>query len=178
MKRILIVVDMQNDFTTGVLGNAECVAAIEPVKRLISEGIYDRIYVTLDTHQKDYLNTQEGRKLPVEHCIEGTAGWEITPVVQKELDKVEKVVYIKKPTFGSMELASAVSNDFAEDEELRVDMCGVCTGICVISNAMLIKAARPEADIHIFANACACVTPESHKTALAAMSMCQMSIEE
>ena len=163
MKRILVVVDMQNDFTTGPLGNAECAAVIPKVAEVIKTGVYDRIIFTQDTHQSNYLDTQEGKRLPVVHCIEGTAGWEIAPV-------------ICKPAFGSVQLGECLKQ-YCGDAEAQIDFCGVCTGICVISNVMIAKAFVPEARVCVIEKACACVTPESHRTAIEAMKTCQVDIQ-
>lgn len=172
--KVLVVVDMQNDFLTGALGNKECEATIPEVVKAIESG-YDKIFVTQDTHHENYMSTQEGRKLPVVHCIENTEGWEINPVVVEALNKNE-ATYICKPTFGSVTLGEYVHELSTEDEELTIDFVGVCTGICVISNAMIAKAEAPEATIRVIEKACACVTPESHKTAIEAMKLCQIEI--
>ena len=169
MKELLIVVDMQNDFVTGVLGSAEARAVLPKLKQKIdgARTAGKTIVFTRDTHGADYLSTQEGRNLPVPHCIRGTEGWQIVEGLCLKGDRV-----FDKPTFGSLSLA-----EFIRDGEFgRVEFVGVCTGICVISNAMLCKAAFPEANIVIDAALCACVTPESHDTALNAMRLCQMEI--
>lgn len=179
MKKILVVVDMQNDFITGPLGNGECRAVVPKVVDLIKNGKYDRVIYTADTHNEEYLKTNEGKHLPVEHCIRGTKGWEIVPEI-RELHKEEDSanVFLKR-TFGSLGLAGYLEEAWEEEiitEDTQIDFCGVCTGICVISNAMLTKAAVPEANIRVIADACACVTPESHERALAAMEMCHIEI--
>lgn len=179
-KKILVVVDMQNDFTTGCLGNEECKAAIDGVKEVINEGEYDEYIFTLDTHSENYMDTMEGSKLPVPHCIKGTEGHAIVEgldAVAKE--KSDKVTYFEKITFGSTGLAEYFAKNVAGDnygKDVQIDFVGVCTGICVISNVMLTKAVCPEATIRVLAKGCACVTPDSHKTALDAMAMCHIDI--
>lgn len=173
MKKILVVVDMQNDFTTGPLGNAQCTAVIPEVVSAIQNGAYDQIIFTKDTHQENYLQTQEGQKLPVPHCIEGTNGWEIVPEVWNAASGKETDV-ICKPAFGSVALGEKLLA--YHKEPLEIDFCGVCTGICVISNVMIAKAFVPEAKVCVIEPACACVTPHSHQTAIEAMKNCQVEI--
>ena len=164
----LIVVDMQNDFIDGALGSAEAVAILPHVKAKI-ENFDGKILFTRDTHETNYLTTQEGRNLPVEHCIKGTDGWQIHP----ELELLRKTEAIDKPTFGSTALVHLLQR--AQDLE-SVELIGLCTDICVISNAMLIKAAFPEIPVTVDAKCCAGVTPASHKNALDAMKMCQIKV--
>lgn len=168
MKKLLVVVDMQNDFVTGSLGSVEAQAILPTVKALVEEKrrAGTDIVFTRDTHGKDYLSTQEGKNLPVEHCVKGTDGWQIVD----GLHQGERV--FDKPTFGSVALAEYVKEK-AYDEILLV---GVCTDICVISNAFLIKAYVPEALVQIQASACAGVTKESHERALASAKTCQIQI--
>ena len=179
-KKILVVVDMQNDFTTGCLGNAECIAAINGVKAVINEGEYDEYIFTLDTHGDNYMDTMEGAKLPVPHCIKGTEGHAIAAGLDSlAKEKSDKVTYFEKITFGSTGLAEYLAKNVAGDnygKDVQIDFVGVCTGICVISNVMLTKAVCPEATIRVLAKGCACVTPDSHKTALDAMAMCHIDI--
>lgn len=168
--KLLVVVDMQNDFITGSLGTQEATEIVEAVKKKI-EGYREnggQVVFTRDTHETDYMETQEGKRLPVMHCIRGTEGWEITSVLPVEADKV-----INKPTFGSMELAEYVKG---LDGLEGVELVGLCTDICVISNALLLKAAMPEVRISVDASCCAGVTPGSHKNALEAMKMCQIEV--
>lgn len=175
-KQILIVVDMQKDFTSGVLGNPECEATVKEVVGVIKLNDWDEIYLTKDTHQKNYLKTQEGKNLPVEHCIEFTDGWKIREEILDAIGNKNATIIIK-PTFGSLFLGNVLRQKyFREQEKIEITIVGVCTGICVISNAMIIKAALPEAKINIIEKACACVTPESHKNAIEAMKMCQINI--
>lgn len=180
MRKILVVVDMQNDFTTGPLGNKECAAVIPEVVSAIQSGTYERILFTKDTHQSDYLRTQEGKRLPVPHCIEGTNGWEIVSSITDAAEGKETEV-ICKPSFGSVLLGERLKkySEVAEkpaDAEMEIDFCGVCTGICVISNVMIAKAFVPEAKVCVIEKACACVTPQSHQTAIEAMKTCQVDM--
>jgi nicotinamidase-related amidase len=167
MKHTLIVVDMQNDFINGTLGTDEAQAIVENVKRKIAdcrERGYEIIF-TRDTHQDDYLNTNEGKYLPVEHCIEGTEGWKIAEGLE-----VPDAIYINKSSFGFMDWKSYHLED--------VEIVGLCTDICVASNALIIKAAYPEIKVCVDARCCAGVTPESHEAALATMKMCQVEVIE
>lgn len=165
MKKTLIVVDMQKDFIDGSLGTKEAVAIVENVKRKIAEYQKngDEIIFTRDTHQADYLKTNEGRHLPVEHCIKGTEGWKI----QEGLE-VPGAIYIDKPTFGYLNW-----KDYNLEE---VELVGLCTDICVVSNALIIKAVYPEIKVVVDASCCAGVTPESHAAALTTMKMCQVEV--
>lgn len=170
---ILIVVDMQNDFIDGALGTAEAVAIVPAVKSKI-ENFDGRVLFTRDTHEADYLETQEGRNLPVEHCIKDTDGWQISPV----LEALRKETPVDKPTFGSVALGQLLkAYDTYEEKIESITLIGLCTDICVISNAMIIKAFLPETPVIVDAACCAGVTPESHENALKAMSMCQIKIE-
>ena len=172
MRKILVVVDMQNDFIDGALGTPEAVAIVENVKARIREYDQADIFVTMDTHKPEYLETQEGRNLPVEHCIKGTKGWALEKTVQTALG--EDAILVEKVTFGAADLPKIIGKR-RKIEEFQI--IGVCTDICVISNAMILKAAFPEVPVKIIAGCCAGVTPESHETALAAMRACQMEIE-
>lgn len=177
MKKILIVVDMQYDFITGPLGNKECEASVPQVVKVINEGNYDQIIMTRDTHQPNYLETREGKNLPVVHCIENTPGWEIVDEVKAavEASGCLDVKVINKPSFGSTLLGDLLLDSYNKDD-IHIDFCGVCTGICVISNAMIAKAKCPEAEISVIEKACACVTPDSHNTAIEAMKLCQIEM--
>ena len=179
-KKILVVVDMQNDFTTGCLGNAECIAAIDGVKEVLASEVYDEYIFTLDTHGENYMDTMEGSKLPVSHCIKGTEGHAVVEgLIDLAKEKSDKVTCFEKITFGSTGLAEYFAKNVAGDnygKDVQIDFVGVCTGICGISNVMLTKAVCPEATIRVIAKACACVTPDSHKTALDAMAMCHIEI--
>lgn len=170
--KVLVVVDMQNDFIDGALGTPEAQAILPAVKKKIAE--FDgRVLFTRDTHAADYLSTQEGKRLPVEHCIKESAGWQISP----ELDALRKEQPIDKPTFGSVALGQLLkAYDTYEKSIESITLIGLCTDICVISNALLLKAFLPETPIIVDAACCAGVTPESHENALNAMEMCQIEI--
>lgn len=171
MKKILIVVDMQNDFIDGALGTKEAVAIVPKVEKKI-RNFDGEVFFTRDTHEAYYLETQEGKKLPVKHCIRDTEGWQI----RKELDILRKTEPIDKETFGSTDLAGELVM-LNEDQGIEsITLVGLCTDICVISNALLIKASLPEVPIYVDATCCAGVTPESHENALKAMEMCQVKI--
>lgn len=169
--RALIVVDMQNDFINGSLGSKEAEAIVGKVKNKIEEyrKNNDIVIFTRDTHDENYLETQEGKNLPVKHCIENTKGWEIS----EELNTDNSLI-INKPTFGSFELVDKLKNNYEEFDE--IELVGLCTDICVISNALLLKAAFLNTIIKIDASCCAGVTIESHKNALEAMKMCQIKV--
>lgn len=183
MKNVLIVVDMQNDFIDCALGTKEAQAIVPNVKKKIEEykARGDKIVFTRDTHQDNYLETNEGKHLPVKHCIENTEGWEI----YKELNAYEYADHIiNKPTFGYVDwvwyLSEFYFNDEAdkEDEIMPdvIEICGLCTDICVVSNALILKALYPDAEIIVDASCCAGVTPESHQAALTTMKMCQINV--
>jgi len=172
MRKILVVVDMQNDFIDGALGTKEAVRIVDSVIKKIKEYDIKDIYATRDTHGTDYLSTQEGKNLPVEHCIKGTKGWEIRNEIAELL---KDAVIVDKPTFGSIELADLLSKA-NEKEELEIELVGLCTDICVVSNALLLKAKMPEVKISVDETCCAGVTVESHKAALETMKMCQISV--
>ena len=174
--KILIVIDMQNDFLTGALRNEEGIKIIPGVIAKINEYHQnnDLIIATRDTHKENYLSTQEGINLPVIHCIKGTLGWEIEDQIATALGEVK--IFDKK-TFGSKELGFYLKEHYGHiQEELEIELVGVCTDICVISNAMVIKANLPEARISVYSSLCAGVTIESHNNALKAMEMCQIRI--
>ena len=193
--KVLIVVDMQYDFIDGALGTKEAQAIVPNVAAAIRNADENTIILfTKDTHTTDYLNTLEGKKLPVEHCIKGSHGWLIHDEVclaygdtygkAKRPEEIIPVGYfddkaiatIEKPTFGSIDLQNML---YAIDDATpitNITLMGLCTGICVMSNAILAKATLPEVEVNVVADCCACVTPESHKTALDAMKMCQINI--
>ena len=178
MKRILIVVDMQTDFVDGALGTPEAVAILPAVADKIKTYAADPdgvIFVTYDTHTEDYMNTSEGKHLPVPHCIKGTEGWELHPAVTAALEGVDYTP-LEKPTFGSVELPALVAQA-ANGEDFAVELVGLCTDICVVSNTLLLKAHYPEIPISVDASCCAGVTPESHEAALQTMGMCQVEIK-
>ncbi len=164
----LIVVDMQNDFITGSLGSKMAEAIVPEVAKKV-KNFDGEIIFTRDTHSQNYLETSEGKKLPVVHCVKDTAGWEICNELKPFADKV-----VDKITFGSLELAQIVK-DICPNPE-RIELCGLCTDICVISNAMILKSAFPETDITVDSKCCAGVTEESHTNALGAMKSVQINI--
>lgn len=172
MQNILVVVDMQNDFIDGALGTPEAVAivpkVVEKIKKFDGTVLYTR-----DTHTSNYLETQEGRNLPVEHCIMGTIGWEIRP----EIEALRKTEAIDKVTFGSSELPEKLRMVNDIERIGSITFVGLCTDICVISNVMVTKAFLPEVPVIVDAACCAGVTPESHKNALEAMKVCQVKVE-
>ncbi len=173
--KYLIIVDMQNDFITGSLGTKEAQAILPAVIRK-AQCFEGEIIFTRDTHTADYLNTQEGKNLPVVHCIEDTWGWQIADGL-KELAEEKNCRIFDKPTFGSVELAQALALENEKNPIAEIELCGLCTDICVISNAFLIKAWMPEVPVSVDASCCAGVTPESHVNALAAMKMCQVAVK-
>ncbi|MBE5803057.1 MAG: cysteine hydrolase [Clostridiales bacterium] len=174
-KNILIVVDMQNDFIDGALGTAEAQAIVEPaIDRILACG--ERGYTliaTLDTHLDDYLDTPEGKKLPVPHCVKGTQGWQINAGVQRALGDC---ILVEKPTFGSTALPGVIAREAADADRVTIELLGLCTDICVVSNALLLKANFPEADIAVHAACCAGVTPAKHLAALETMRSCQIDV--
>lgn len=171
MQKILVVVDMQNDFIDGALGTPEAVGIVPDVADKI-KNFDGTILYTRDTHEENYMETQEGKNLPVPHCIRGTFGWEIREELQKDGAKV-----VDKPTFGSALLGDELAKMNAEEEIESITLIGLCTDICVISNAFVIKAFLPETPIIVDAKCCAGVTPESHTRALEAMKVCQIKVE-
>lgn len=173
MKKFLIAVDMQKDFIDGVLGTAEAVSIIPKAVKKIRE--FDgKIFVTLDTHYENYMETSEGKKLPVKHCIKNTDGWRLDSKISSALEN-KKYTVVEKNTFGSIKLPEMIGHS-AGNEDFSVELIGVCTDICVVSNALLIKANFPESEISVDASCCAGVTPESHNAALTTMKMCQINI--
>lgn len=173
MKRILIVVDMQKDFVDGALGTKEAISIVPSVVEKINAFEGD-IIVTYDTHPQHYMGTQEGKNLPVPHCIKGTEGWCLDENVQKALNK-RPYKAIEKPTFGSTELVEYIGKTYVP-EEIEIELIGLCTDICVVSNALLLKASFLETKISVDATCCAGVTPQSHQAALTTMKMCQVSV--
>ena len=178
-KKILVIVDMQKDFLTGPLGNEECRSTIDKVCENVRTGDYDSIIFTKDTHNANYLSTAEGKKLPVEHCIEGSDGWEscdeVLEAVNEKYSKKYQTEFCKK-TFGSTDMGMYLQSEYGNGENLELYFVGVCTGICVINNVSIAKAFCPEADISVIEKACACVTPDSHKNAIEAMRTFMINI--
>ena len=172
--KALIVVDMQNDFVDGVLGSKEAVAIIDRAVEVI-ENFDGKVFYTLDTHGEDYLQTEEGRHLPVVHCVRESKGWELNPQIQKALEK-RHAKGIEKPTFGSEKLMTLIQKEISDIESIT--LIGICTDICVISNAMLAKAHFVNVPVSVVASACAGVTPASHDNALSAMKMCHIEAVE
>lgn len=172
MQDVLVVVDMQNDFIDGALGTKEAEAIVPHVKEKI-RSFEGTVLFTRDTHTEDYMNTQEGRNLPVPHCIKGTKGWEI----REELDALRKTAAIDKGTFGSSVLPEKLLELQKKEEIRQITFVGLCTDICVISNVMLTKAFLPEVEIHVDAACCAGVSPQTHQNALEAMKVCQVKVE-
>lgn len=175
MKKLLIVVDMQNDFIDGALGTKEAVAIVPNVEKKMKEFQGD-IICTRDTHFENYLDTQEGKNLPVPHCIKGTDGWNLASGIASLCETRDGQI-LDKITFGSRELPKLLEEKYPEGFD-EVELAGLCTDICVISNAMVLKAWFPEVKITVDASCCAGVTPQSHKNALEAMKMCQINIIE
>ena len=174
MKKILLVIDMQNDFIDGALGTPEAVSIVENVKAKIRSYPKEDVFATRDTHTERYLNTQEGRNLPVPHCIRGSEGWEIRPDIA-ELIYPDHI--IDKPTFGSTQLAGLMELlEKREEGGIEIELIGLCTDICVVSNALYLKAALPETPISCDASCCAGVTPAKHEAALETMRSCQIRI--
>ena len=173
MDKILVVVDMQKDFVTGSLGSAEAQAIVPAVVEKI-RNFDGTVVFTRDTHHENYMETQEGKNLPVPHCYEGTDGWEIIPELT-ELAEGKKI--FNKPTFGSVELANFIKAEADKrNGELEVELIGVCTDICVVSNALLIKAYNTEIPVYVDSKCCAGVTPTAHDAALATMKSCQVQV--
>ena len=180
--KILIVVDMQRDFIDGALGTAEGVAIVDKVADRIAAGRGELVLFTQDTHDDDYLNTPEGKRLPVTHCIEGTEGWQINPAVKAAWANHPNTIIIpqlhentfKKPVFGSVELVDFLKARQGDIESIEI--LGICTDICVVSNALMIKNTLPHIDIAVNAACCAGVTPQSHQEALNVMRMCHIDI--
>ncbi|MBO5198703.1 MAG: cysteine hydrolase [Lachnospiraceae bacterium] len=172
--KILAVIDMQNDFIDGSLGTPEAQAIVPKVVSKVRQFDGTVVY-TRDTHGAVYLDTQEGRNLPVVHCVKDTPGWQLTEELE-ELRCADHSPIFDKPAFGSMELARFLAARAQTEELTEVELVGLCTDICVISNAMLLKTVLPEITITVDASCCAGVTPESHRNALNAMKMCQISV--
>lgn len=182
--KVLVVVDMQNDFINGSLGTPEAQVVVDNVAKKITEFDGELICLTKDTHQSNYLDTQEGRLLPMQHCVENTYGHRLNDAVatatsHAAIDAGKSVSVFQKDTFGSVDLGHYLA-DLSIRNKQQIDeviLVGLCTDVCVISNALLIKAFLPETEITVDASCCAGVTVESHKTALAAMKTCQINVE-
>ena len=173
MKNFLIVVDMQKDFVDGALGTKEAVAIVPHVVDKI-QGFDGTVFATFDTHFENYMQTEEGRKLPVPHCIRGTAGWQLDQAVAAALE-AKGYTAVEKITFGSVDLPRLLREQAGEDP-FTVELVGLCTDICVVSNALLLKANFPELEITVDSACCAGVTPETHEAALSTMRCCQINV--
>lgn len=170
MKRLLVVVDMQNDFINGSLGTPEAEKIVEPVVKKIrsyQEEPDTEVVFTMDTHFENYMETLEGKKLPVSHCIKGTEGWNLHPAIEAFPGK-----RYEKATFGSVEMA----RDLGKNEYESIELVGLCTDVCVITNALVLKTVFPGTPVTVDASCCAGITPKSHENALEAMKMCQIDI--
>jgi len=182
--KVLIVVDMQNDFIEGALGTPEAVEIVEKVVKRIENSKDEVILFTRDTHQDDYLDTPEGKKLPVIHCVEGTSGWEINEGIRNAWKQNKDTIVLpelrentfNKDVFGSVDLVAFLKSHASEITE--IELLGVCTDICVVSNSIMIKNTLPNVEVRVNAACCAGVTPESHRAALQVMAMCQIEIIE
>lgn len=182
MKKITVVIDMQNDFLTGSLPNPDAVSIIPSILNEIKKS--DFVIYTRDTHGSDYFETQEGKKLPIKHCIKDTWGWEIVdelnPNSIPELNKTTSWCVVNKPTFGYVDIwknnVFSTLMDTIGQNNIEVTFCGTCTDICVVSNALIVKSLYPELTVNVKADACAGLTPEKHKAALDVMSSCQINI--
>ena len=174
MKKAVVFIDVQKDFIDKALKNEQAIATtpkiVEFAKACKAKGC--KLYATRDTHNEQYLSTLEGKKLPVEHCIEGEDGWMLDDRLMEVLDGA--CTFINKPTFGSFDLAEVIKEDGPFDE---IELCGFCTSICVLSNAIILRAKFPNTPITVMKDLCACVTPETHEAALKAMQMCQIDIK-
>ncbi len=173
MKHLLIVVDIQKDFVDGALGTAEAVSIVDNAAKRI-KGFIGDIFVTYDTHFEDYMASSEGKKLPVPHCIKGTDGWELNEKITDAL-KEREYTAVEKLTFGSVELPELIKERVG-DEDFDITLIGLCTDICVVSNALILKASFPEREVYVDASCCAGVTVDTHNAALSTMKMCQINV--
>ncbi|MCL2388478.1 MAG: cysteine hydrolase [Defluviitaleaceae bacterium] len=187
--KALVIVDMQNDFIDGALGTKEAAAIVDHVVARIKESNDELILFTQDTHGEDYLSTPEGKKLPVPHCIENTDGWKINESIFKawcenkntvKADRVAENCFvdntITKPIFGSERLVEFLKTGVASGDVTEIELLGLCTDICVVSNAIMLKNALPNIEVSVNEKCCAGVTPQSHTEALNTMKMCQINI--
>ena len=172
MRKLLIVIDMQNDFIDAALGTKEAVSIVEAGEEKIRSYPAADVIATMDTHGENYMDTQEGKYLPVPHCIRGTEGWKIRPDIE---DLLKGAKIYEKPTFGSVKMAADLKA-LSEKEEIELELIGLCTDICVASNALLLKAVMPEVKISVDPVCCAGVTPEKHEAALETMRSCQIQV--
>ena len=172
MRKILLVIDMQNDFIDGSLGTNEAVKVVDNVINKIKKYPSENVFATKDTHEENYLATREGMHLPVEHCIRGTDGWDINSEIKKLITASN---IFEKGTFGSVKLVEKI-REIAATEDISIEIVGLCTDICVVSNALLIKAYLPEIDITVDSSFCAGVTPTKHEASLETMRSCQINV--
>lgn len=174
-KKILVVVDMQKDFIDGALGTPEAQAIVPAaaahIQKRKAEGYH--LIATLDTHGENYMATAEGKKLPVPHCIRNTSGWQLNGQIAKALGQC---VLVEKPSFGSLKLPAIVEKLTQGAEQVTIELIGLCTDICVVSNALILKANFPEANLQVVAGCCAGVTPEKHQASLETMASCQIDV--
>ena len=173
MANILIAVDLQNDFVDGALGSPEATAIVDRAAEII-RSFDGTVYVTFDTHSENYMKTAEGKHLPVPHCIKGTPGWSLNETIRRALDK-RTYTAVEKPTFGSTALPGLLQAAHGNGPH-TITLIGLCTDICVVSNALLLKASFPESELTVISSACAGVTPESHAAALTVMQSCQICV--
>lgn len=176
MKKILVVVDMQNDFIDKALGTKEAISIVGNVVEKIKENKDNFIFATYDTHKENYLETLEGKKLPIEHCIYKTNGWEFNKDIEAALESCENVDRILKTTFGYMSWENRIRALVNLGDIEEIEICGLCTDICVVSNALILRAIFPNVVIKVDSRCCAGVTPESHEAALTTMKMCQIDV--
>lgn len=183
MKKILIVVDMQNDFVSAALGSDMAQAIVPAVAQRIMDAAREgeQVIFTLDTHEECYMETHEGRLLPVMHCIRGSEGWQLAPAIEQARKACPGARVVEKPTFGSAELAHELAGQAqregcAQGRGMEIELCGLCTDICVVSNALMIRAALPEADMRVRGALCAGVTAAKHDAALEVMRSCQIEV--
>ena len=178
MNNILVVVDMQNDFLTGALANESAVSIIPNIKREIESGKYTHIIFTRDTHTEDYPNTQEGKRLPAIHCVVGTWGWEVCDELLNAVPEGIDPLFINKPTFGYKYWESMLNSVKLFEKSSEFTFTGTCTDICVVSNALAVKAAFPESPVRVLADCCAPLfgNPELQESALNVMNSCQIDV--
>lgn len=174
MKHFLVIVDIQKDFVDGALGTKEAQAMVPLAAETIA-AFEGEIFVTYDTHFENYPDTAEGKKLPVKHCVKGTPGWELDAAIAKALEG-KRYTPVEKMTFGSVQLPGLI-RDAAGEADFDITLLGICTDICVVSNALILKANFPEKEISVLRGCCAGVTPESHAAALTTMAMCQINVK-
>lgn len=171
--KVLVIIDMQQDFISGSLANPAAEKIVEPICKMLEKEHFDRIILTRDTHDDDYLNTPEGKKLPIEHCIKETSGWCVDSRILKAL-RNKGYLYENKHNFGIPNWNMCYST--FDNENIEITLCGTVTSICVVSNAIIMKAQFPKADIKVIGNLCADITPENHEAALAVMKACQIEV--